>query len=166
MEILAQPMQLPSFYENYKSMRTIFFYLCGIMFICSCNKQNIEPNPPIPPTPLPNDSTSVDSSITIHPQNWVLTAYRLGEFGPIINRSDTICFQSNQSYTFNGFPSTYSFYPSMSVYTLTLNETFLGNISGGIYTYNLLSGQIDGNQFTTITPGSSNGIYYLWLHRI
>jgi hypothetical protein len=54
----------------------------------------------------------------------------------------------------------------MSSFNLTLNETFLGNLSGSIYTYNLQSGQIEGNKFTNITLGSANGDFYLWLKRI
>jgi hypothetical protein len=147
-------------------MRFICYTLIGILLFCSCNKQNTAPNPPSPPTPLPVDTTSVDTTVTLNQQNWVLTAYRLGEFGPIINRSDTICFLSNSTYTYNAWPSTYSFYPIMSAYNLTLNETFIGNISGSIYTFNLLSGQVDGNKFTNITTGGSELEYYLWLHRI
>lgn len=147
-------------------MKIILLFLIVGMQLISCQKQNIAPNPPNEPDPLPSDTTSLDSSFTLSGQTWVLTAYRIGEFGPIINKSDTVSFLTNQTYTYNNYPSTYSFFPTMSSYNLTLNETFLGNLSGSIYAYNLLSGQIEGNKFTNITLGASNGDFYLWLKRI
>ena len=146
-------------------IKIILFLIVGMQLI-SCQKQNIAPNPPNEPSPLPSDTTNIDSSLTLKGQTWVLTAYRIGEFGTILNRSDTLYFQTNQTYTFNQFPSTYSFYLAMSSFNLTLNETFLGNLSGSIYTYNLQSGQIEGNKFANITLGSANGDFYLWLKRI
>jgi hypothetical protein len=147
-------------------MKSIFNILAfSILLFSSCHKETIDPNPPNPPTPLPTDTTGLDTSVVLSQQNWTLTAYRIGEFGPIISRTDTIKFLTNQVYTFNNYQSTYSFYPAMSTYNLTLNGTFLGNLSGSVFDYNLFAGQIDGNKFTDITPGGAGADYYLWLHR-
>jgi hypothetical protein len=147
-------------------MKSIFNTLAlSIILLCSCHKETINSNPPNPPSPLPTDTTGLDTTVLLNQQNWTLTAYRIGEFGPIINRTDTISFITNNTYTFNNYQSTYSFYPTMSTYNLTLNGTFLGNISGNVYDYNLFAGQIDGNKFTDITPGGTGTVYYLWLHR-
>lgn len=154
------------FRKNLSQMKNFILFFLSSMLIVGCQKQNIEPNPPNDPIPLPSDSTNIDSSLSLVGQYWVLTAYRIGEFGPILNRSDTLHFQTNQSYSFNQFPSTYSFYPAMASYNLTINETFLGNISGNVFSYNLFSGQIDGNKFTNITLGASSSDFYLWLKRI
>lgn len=144
----------------------ITFYLTLLLMLCACHHQTITPNPPEPPAPLPTDSTNMDSSYTLNNQTWVLTNYRIGEFGPMLDRSDTLHFTSNTTYLFNQLASTYSFYPSMSIYNLTLNGSLLGNISGPLYEYNLLSGQVEGNKFNDITLGSSGVEYYLWMHRI
>lgn len=147
-------------------MKSIFNTLIvSIVLLSSCHKQTIDPNPPNSPIPLPADTTGLDTAVALTQQNWILTAYKMGEFGPIINRTDTICFITNTLYTFNNYQSTYSFFPVMSSYNLTLNGTFLGNISGNVYDYNFLSGQVDGNKFTDITPGGPGTVYYLWLYK-
>ena len=92
--------------------------------------------------------------------------YRVGEFGEIFQLNDTISFLDLTTYTYNGFESPYSFYPTASAFNLTLNYTPFGNISGTIYQGNLNIGNINGLKFTDITVGSGNQTnYYFWMIR-
>jgi hypothetical protein len=109
----------------------------------------------------------IENEINLIGQKWVINAYKIGEYGVQTNRSDTLYFINSINYRFNKDTSTYNFYPSLSTYTLTLNETFIGNISGTLYEYNLKNGKIEGLKFRDITSGStSTNYYYLWLKKI
>jgi len=135
--------------------------------IISCKKAVFETNPPNNPAPINKDSTIViDNKTNLIGQKWILNSYKIGEYGLQISRSDTLYFINSKNYSFNKDTSTYNLYPSMSTYTLTLNETFIGNITGAIFEYNLKNGIIDGFKFTDITLGSSSNNYYLWLKKI
>jgi hypothetical protein len=136
------------------------------MIASSCQKETIDPNPPNPPSPIPVDTSGIDSSISLQQQTWVLDAYKIQEFGSITPVGDTLHFLTTTQYQYNGQASTYSFYPVSSSYNLTLNGTFLGNISGTIYEYNLSNGLVTGIKFNDITPGGSQQYYYLWMHKI
>ena len=138
-----------------------------IIFLSSCSKEQVGPaQPPNPPSPNITDTTSIDSTVTLNGEQWVLTAYRIGELGAPISRNDTLNFLTNSVYTFNATPSSYSIYPAMASYNLTLNGTFLGNLSGTIYDYNLTNGVVDGLKFNDITTGGSGQSYYLWMHKL
>ena len=150
-------------------MKNIIFFSFTIIIInllFSCQKQNIDPNPPNPPSPIPGVTTILDSAYSLTSQTWVIDAYKIQEFGAITAVNDTMQFVSNNLYLYNNQQSTYSFYPIMSSYNLTLNGTFLGNISGSIYDYNLSNGTITGLKFNDITLGGSGQYYYIWMHKI
>jgi hypothetical protein len=133
-----------------------------LMGLSSCYKEDIQP--PNPPTPIITDSTQIDSTYNLIGQVWVISSYRIGEFGEILPLNDTIEFISSNQYTYNGGQSPYSFYPTASAFNLTLNYTPFGNISGTIYAGNLFTGKINGLKFTDITFGSGNQTnYYLWM---
>jgi hypothetical protein len=133
----------------------------------ACQKDTYPANPPNPPVPYNGDTTVLDTAINLIGQSWVITEYRIGELGNMIQISDTINFIDQQNYTYGQIQSSYNFYTVSSSYCLTLNDTPWGNISGSIYTYNLQQGIISGLKFQDITTGSSNGsFYYLWMQRI
>jgi hypothetical protein len=149
-------------------MKRVFLFI-GLSFgILSCQKEDIQPNnPPLPPQPIVTDSLPMDSTLNMVGQTWIITGYRVGEFGPIITTNDTIVFNTVSENTFNGNITTYSFYPTASAFNLTLNSTPWGNLSGTIYTNNVVYGGIQGLKFTDITFGSSNQTdYYLWIFKI
>ena len=139
-----------------------------MLVIVSCQKTNPPPYPPpIPPQPIVTDTTVIDTATNLIGETWVIDGYRVNGIGGIITISDTIVFNTINSYTFNGNTATYSFYTTASAYSLTMNYTPWGNITGTIYEGNLTSGVILGLKFTDITMGSSNQTdYYLWMHRI
>lgn len=150
-------------------MKKIILYtliISNFLVLFSCQKQDISPNPPNPPSPIPGDTNLVDSSYSLQNQTWVLDAYKIQEFGAITPVNDTLQFVGINYYNYNALQSTYSFYPVMSSFNLTLNGTFLGNISGSIYEYNLTNGTIIGLKFNDITLGGSGQYYYLWMHKI
>ena len=146
---------------------TLHIMLLGLLLLtAACQKETIDPNPPNPPSPIPGDTTMVDSVYSLKNQTWVIDAYKIQEFGAITAVNDTVHFTSNNQYLYNNQQSTYSFYPIMSSYNLTLNGTFLGNISGSIYDYNLTNGTIIGLKFNDITLGGNGQYYYIWMHKI
>ena len=148
------------------SIIIIYFFIC-LIFLYSCNKEEYVSNPPNKPTSSIKDSSIVlENKINLIGQKWLLYEYKIGEYGVQTKRSDTLYFINSKNYIFNKDTSTYNLYPALSTFSLTLNETFLGNISGTIYTYNLKNGQVDGLKFTDITLGASSSNYYLWLKKI
>jgi len=147
-------------------MKTIYFIL-ALITLSACHKDALTENPPNPPVDYTGDTTVLDTTINLIGEVWVITDYRIGELGPIIPISDTIQFIDNHNYTYSQMPSTYSFYVTASSYSLTLNNTPWGNLSGSMFTYNIVQGIVNGIKFHDITMGSSNGSdYYLWMHRL
>jgi len=145
-------------------MRYLIFVFLLILTITSCQKEVI--GPPNQPEPIITDTLEVDSTYNLIGQVWVITQYKVGEFGDITQLNDTISFLGLNTYTYNDFESTYSFYPTASAFNLTLNYTLFGNISGTIYQGNLNIGVINGLKFTDITFGSGNQTnYYIWMVR-
>lgn len=148
------------------SIIIIYFFIC-LIFLYSCNKEEYVSNPPNKPTSSIKDSSIVlENKINLIGQKWLLYEYKIGEYGVQTKRSDTLYFINSKNYIFNKDTSTYNLYPALSTFSLTLNETFLGNISGTIYTYNLKNGKVDGLKFIDITIGASSSNYYLWLKKI
>ena len=139
-----------------------------MLVIVSCQKTNPPPYPPpIPPQPIVTDTTVIDTATNLIGETWVIDGYRVNGIGAIITISDTLVFNTINSYTFNGNTATYSFYTTASAYSLTMNYTPWGNLTGSIFEGNLTSGVILGLKFTDITMGSGNQTdYYLWMHRI
>ena len=145
-------------------MKYFLIVLFGVLGLTSCHKEVI--NPPNPPEPIVTDSTQIDSTYNLVGQVWVISQYRVGEFGNLIPLSDTIEFIDLNTYTYNGVEGPYSFYTTASAYNLTLNFTPFGNLSGTIYQGNLNMGVMNGLKFTDITMGSGNGTnYYFWMVR-
>jgi len=148
-------------------MRHIIFLLLSVILLTSCEKEVLTPqdnnqNIVVPPN---NDTTSV--LLDIVGDTWVITQYRVGQFGEIFPLNDTLTFDTNTNYHYDSFISTYSLYPTGSVYNLTMNYTPFGNLSGNINDYNITNGVINGNKFVDISTGSSNGTeYYLWMVKI
>ena len=143
----------------------LIIFIGVLMITLSCEKANI--TPPLPPQPIITDTIIESIPYSLAGQTWVINQYRVGEFGNYISSDDTIEFIDFNSYTYNGFESPYSFYPTSSTYNLTLNFTPYGNISGTIYQGNLNAGIITGLKFTDISMGSGNGTnYYFWMERL
>jgi hypothetical protein len=149
-------------------MKRILFFLVLVVGLVSCEKQVIEPGtiePPVITNPTPQDS-----SYSLVGQTWVITRYRTGEMAlPIdMNPVDTIKFITKSKYTYNSMdPQNYSFYSVGSVYSLTLNYTVFGYLTGTVNKVNLEMGVIIGGKFTDISIGVNNPPnYYLWMEKI
>lgn len=134
----------------------------------SCVKDNSQPSePPLPPQPIITNNGNVDSTANLVGQTWVITGYRIGGIGGIITTNDTLVFNTINSYTFDGNVAPYSFYSTSSAYSLTMNYTPWGNLTGTIYEGSLIYGTIQGLKFVDITMGSGNQTeYYLWMYKI
>jgi hypothetical protein len=149
-------------------MKRIFFLLVLSLGLFSCEKQVIEPGviePPVVTTPNPQDS-----SYSLVGQTWIITRYRTGEMALPIDMVpvDTIKFITKSKYTYNSMdPQNYSFYSVGSVYSLTLNYTVFGYLTGTVNKVNLEMGVIIGGKFTDISIGVNNPpSYYLWMEKI
>jgi hypothetical protein len=149
-------------------MKRILFFLMLMVGLISCEKQIIEPGTIEPP--VITNPTSQDSSYSLVGQTWVITRYRTGEMAlPIdMNPVDTIKFITKSKYTYNSMdPQNYSFYSVGSVYSLTLNYTVFGYLTGTVNKVNLEMGVIIGGKFTDISIGVNNPpSYYLWMEKI
>jgi hypothetical protein len=149
-------------------MKRILFFLVLMVGLISCEKQVIEPGtiePPVITNPTPQDS-----SYSLAGQTWVITRYRTGEMALPIDMVpvDTIKFITKSKYTYNSMdPQNYSFYSVGSVYSLTLNYTVFGYLTGTVNKVNLEMGVIIGGKFTDISIGVNNPpSYYLWMEKI
>ena len=142
-------------------------YLVFIVILTSCRKQEFKTNPPLSPVPINQDSIILlDNIVSLKGQTWIITSYNIGDFSTPISRNDTLKFHNNKIYSFNNETSTYNLYPSLSSYTLTLNGTFIGNLTGTVYENNLKSGFIEGVKFKDLTPGGNiTNYYFLWIKR-
>lgn len=136
--------------------------------LISCEKQVIEPGtiePPVITNPTPQDS-----SYSLAGQTWVITRYRTGEMALPIDMVpvDTIKFITKSKYTYNSMdPQNYSFYSVGSVYSLTLNYTVFGYLTGTVNKVNLEMGVIIGGKFSDNSIGVNNPpSYYLWMEKI
>ena len=146
----------------------ISIFILFILIFMSCKKQEFKSNPPLAPVPINKDTTiAIDNSVSFKGETWILTSYKIGDYSTPIVRNDTLMFINNKTYSFNKQISSYNLYPTLSTYTLTLNGTFLGDLSGSIYEYNIKSGIIEGLKFKDITLGGNpNNFYFLWLKKI
>jgi len=150
-----------------KLLNTILLSLT-LIIIGACEKKEFESNPPVPPVSVNTDSSLIISDYyTLNGQKWLLYGYRIGEFGNMVSRNDTLNFISKFDYLFNKVGSTYTLAPSSATFTLSLNGTFVGNITGTIYVYNLKVGSIDGLKFRDISYNNNiSTSYYIWLKKI
>jgi len=126
-----------------------FFILFGFY---SCKKVEIKPQEPLQPQPIITDTTSVDSTTSLIGQTWVITKVLNTNFNEEF-RNDTLVFITKNTYKFNQTQSTYSFYFTTYDYTLTLNNTPWGFISGKISPYNIINGDIPNCQFRDYFTG-------------
>jgi len=151
-------------------MRFLFMFIVFCQFLLlGCKKAEFDSNPPNPTTISVKNDTSLllTDYYNLKGQRWIMYSYRVGDFGSMMNRNDTLSFLSKSSYKFNKDISTYSLTPSSSTFVLNLNGTFLGNLSGIIYEYNVKNGIIEGLNFKEITySNNSNPSYYLWMKKI
>jgi hypothetical protein len=127
-------------------MKHLSLFIILYLLVTSCVKEDIQPQQPLDPQPIITDTTFVDSPVTLKNSIWVIFKVLNTSFNQEL-RSDTLVFLTNNTYTFNGFQSTYSLYPSNVGFTLTLNNTPWGYISGTVFEYNLSQGIVENCQF-------------------
>jgi hypothetical protein len=144
-----------------------FYFVLFILSFLGCKKKEFPTNPPISSSSKNQDSIINSIKTTsFKGETWILTNYKIGDYGVNIYRNDTLIFLNYNNYLFNNQNSTYNLYPSLGTYTLTMNGTFLGNLSGTIYEYNIKTGSIEGLKFKDISTNTpNNSIYYIWLKR-
>lgn len=143
-------------------MKHLIFLVILISLITSCVKEDIKPQQPLGPQPIITDTTSVDSVAALKGQTWVITKILNTSFNQEV-RSDTLVFLTNNVYSFNGVQSTYNFYPNQISYTLTLNNTPWGHISGSMYDYNLTQGLLENCQFKNYFTNQNS--VKIWMER-
>lgn len=144
-------------------MKNIFYLLIGVLFLFSCYKEDIKPQQPLPPQPIITDTTIVDTTVSLKNTTWVITKVLNTDLSDE-NRSDTLVFLTHNTYNFNGVPSTYHLYPNNVGYTLTLNGTVWGHLSGVVYDYNLTQGIIENCQFKNYF--TNQNVVKVWMKRI
>lgn len=127
-------------------MKNLFLFILASLLITSCVKEDIKPQQPLSPQPIITDTTFVDGTVTLKNSTWVIFKVLNTNFNQEV-RSDTLVFLTNNTYTFNGFQSTYHLYPNNLGFSLTLNNTPWGYLSGTVYEYNLTQGLIENCQF-------------------
>lgn len=148
-------------------MKYTYLILFFLILTTSCVKQNIQPNPPLLPQPIVTDTTTIDSSYTLSGQDWIITGYRVGEFGDILPLNDTISFIDKDTYIMNGNENVYHLTETMSGMNLSLYSFIWGDMSGGVNISMFNYGSIPGVPFNIITPGTTNNTnYYLWFIKI
>ena len=143
-------------------MKYIAILTLLVLFVTSCIKEDVTPQQPLPPQPIITDTTIVDSTISLKNTTWVITKILNTSFNQEL-RSDTLVFISNNVYSFNGVQSTYNLYSNAFGYTLTLNNTPWGHISGTIYDYNLTQGLIENCQFKNYFTGQNS--VRIWMEK-
>jgi len=146
----------------------IIIGLLIILGVTSCVKVVTKPSGPPPVITFPHDNDTVQDSIpTLVGQTWVITGVRIGGIGNPTKTNDTLKFINNTLYKFNGYSSNYSLFYTGGGFNLSMNGTPWGYLSGTIYQYNLVSGDIQGLKFVDITPGTTNKTsYYVWMKKI
>ena len=148
-------------------MKFTQLFLFFVLVLTSCVKEDIQPNPPLPPQPIITDTTTIDSVYTLSGQDWIVTGYRVGEFGETISLNDTLSFIDEDTYYLNGNQGVYHLTETMSGMNLSLYSFIWGDMSGSVNMSMFNYGSIPGVPFTIITPGTVNNTnYYLWINKI
>ena len=142
----------------------VFVILMSVLFLTSCVKQEIVPQEPIAPQPIITNPTSVDSTLSLAGQTWIVTKIQYTDATEPENRSDTLVFIDSDDYKFNGYSSKYNLGLTPTTYKLTLYDTVWGNIGGSLFNYNIVSGKVDGLDFFDIFE--SNRKVKLWITRL
>lgn len=143
-------------------MKSLLFILSIITILTACVKQEIIPQEPVV-IPTISDSTNVDNPVNLNGQVWVITKVLNTEM-IYENRADTLVFINTTDYTFNGLSSNYNLNVTPTSYKLTLYDTAWGHLSGNLFNYNILSGNIDGRDFYDIF--NSNTKVKIWMKKI
>lgn len=128
----------------------------------SCKKENIKPQEPLPPQTIITDTTLVGTTVTLKNTTWVITKVLNTNFDQEL-RSDTLVFLTHNTYSFNGVQSTYHLYLNNFGYTLTLNGTIWGHLSGFVYDYNLAQGVVENCQFKNYF--TNENVVKVWMYK-
>lgn len=143
-------------------MKSVFYLLVGLLFLSSCYKEDIKPQQPLDPQPIITDTTSIDTTTSLKNTTWVIIKVLNTNFHQEL-RSDTLVFLTHNTYSFNGVQSTYHLYPNNVGYTLTLNGTVWGHLSGEVYDYNLTQGIIENCQFKNYF--TNQNVVKVWMYK-
>jgi len=143
-------------------MRYFILSILGLVLL-SCKKVEIKPQEPLAPQPIITDTTFVDSTVSLKNTTWVITKVLNTDMNEDF-RSDTLVFISNNVYSFNGVQSTYNLYPNNTGFTLTLNNTVWGHISGNVFEFNLTQGVIENSQFKNYFTGQN--VVKVWMYKL
>jgi len=133
------------------------------LVLLSCEKVEIKPQEPLPPQPIITDTSFVDSTVSLKNSTWVITKVLNTDMNEDF-RSDTLVFITNNVYSFNGVQSTYNLYPNNTGFTLTLNNTVWGHISGNVFEFNLTQGVIENCQFKNYFTGQN--VLKVWMYKL
>ena len=133
------------------------------LVLLSCEKVEIKPQEPLPPQPIITDTSFVDSTVSLKNSTWVITKVLNTDMNEDF-RSDTLVFITNNVYSFNGVQSTYNLYPNNTGFTLTLNNTVWGHISGNVFEFNLTQGVIENSQFKNYFTGQN--VLKVWMYKL
>lgn len=137
-------------------------FLISVLLIVSCRKENITPQEPLPPQPILTDTTLIDTTVTLKNSTWVITKVLNTNFDQEL-RSDTLVFLTHNTYSFNGTQSTYHLYSNSIGFTLVLNNTVWGHLSGVVYDYNLNQGVVENCQFKNYF--TNQNVVKLWMYK-
>ena len=133
------------------------------LVLLSCKKVELKPQKHLAPQPIITDTTFVDSTLSLKNTTWVITKVLNTDMNEDF-RSDTLVFISNNVYSFNGVQSTYNLYPNNTGFTLTLNNTVWGHISGNVFEFNLAQGVIENSQFKNYFTGQN--VVKVWMYKL
>jgi hypothetical protein len=143
-------------------MRYFIFSILSLVLL-SCKKVEIKPQEPLPPQPIITDTSFVDSTVSLKNSTWVITKVLNTDMNEDF-RSDTLVFITNNVYSFNGVQSTYNLYPNNTGFTLTLNNTVWGHISGNVFEFNLTQGVIENCHFKNYFTGQN--VVKVWMYKL
>ncbi len=133
------------------------------LVLLSCKKVEIKPQEPLEPQPIITDTSFVDSTVSLKNSTWVITKVLNTDMNEDF-RSDTLVFITNNVYSFNGVQSTYNLYSNNTGFTLTLNNTVWGHISGNVFEFNLTQGVIENSQFKNYFTGQN--VVKVWMYKL
>jgi len=143
-------------------MKNIIYLISVLVILSSCYKEDIKPQQPLDPQPIITDTTFVDTTVSLKNTTWVITKVLNTSMNEDL-RSDTLVFLTHNTYSFNGVESTYHLYPNNFGYTLVLNNTVWGHLSGVVYDYNLSQGVIENCQLKNYFTGQN--VVKIWMFK-
>ena len=90
-------------------MKKSILFLILSVFLFSCQKEELTPNnnnnQPIVVPPYTGPTTTPQ---TVVGHTWVITQYRVGQYGTILPLNDTLTFDNNTNYYYNSFKKYFS----------------------------------------------------------